>query len=92
MIRAVVYWALAGFAVAWGWVMFGARPGFHANFGKWIIVSVTAPASILGRNMNVPVTWFQFILLNAAIYAVVGLAFGAVLKLYRYRVTPRLHS
>jgi hypothetical protein len=83
MMRAIVYWALAGFVVAWGWVMFGARPGFHTNFGEWTIVAVTAPASILGHRM--PETWYQFILLNAAVYAVVGLGFGAVLKIYRYR-------
>jgi hypothetical protein len=91
MVRTVVYWALAGFVVAWGWVMFGARQGFHANFGKWVIVSVTAPASIVGRSMNMPVTWYQFILLNAAMYAVAGLGFGAVLKIYRHRMMPKVH-
>jgi hypothetical protein len=91
MIRAVVYWALAGFVVAWGWVMFIARPGFHANFGNWVIVSVTAPASIVGRSLNMPVTWLQFILLNAAMYAVVGLGIEGARRIYRYRVMPKVH-
>lgn len=81
MTRRLVYWALAGFVVAWGWVMFGARPGFHANFGDWTIVQVTAPASIFGH--HTPMTWFQFIVLNAAIYLAVGLGIEAGRGIFR---------
>jgi hypothetical protein len=81
MTRRLVFWALTGFVVAWGWVMFGAGPGFGANFSRWIVVQVTAPASLVGQRMSM--TWFQFMVLNAAIYGVLGLGIEAGRGIFR---------
>ena len=40
--------------------------------GRSAIVAITAPASLIGRKM--PLAYYWFILLNAAIYALFGLA------------------
>jgi hypothetical protein len=71
MVRRIGLWALAGFAVAFFWVIFFLLIPRGVNFSYWTITSITAPASLLRHR---PVTWYEFILLNAAIYAFVGLA------------------
>ena len=71
MSRNVGIWALIGFIVACCWVVIGIALGPSYNLGRHsILVSITAPASFLGR--RVPLTFYWFILLNAAIYAVAG--------------------
>lgn len=74
MARRMGLWALAGFAVACFWVIFGLFIPRGINFGMWPITSVTAPASIIGRMARFPVTWYEFILMNAALYCVAGIA------------------
>lgn len=69
--RRITFWALAGLAVACFWVIFSLLIPRGVNFGYWPIVSITAPASLLRHR---PVTWYQFIALNAAMYALAGLA------------------
>jgi hypothetical protein len=71
MNRRIAYWALAGFAVACFWVIFSLIIPRGINFGYWAITSITAPASLLRHR---PVKWYEFIALNAAIYALAGLA------------------
>ena len=71
MSRRIAYWALAGFAVASFWVIFSLIIPRGINFGDWAITSITAPASLLRHR---PVTWYEFIALNTAIYALAGLA------------------
>jgi len=72
MSRNVDIWALIGFIVACCWVVIGIALGPSYNLGRHsILVSITAPASFLGR--RAPLTFYWFILLNAAIYAVAGL-------------------
>lgn len=71
MSRNIGIWALVGFIVACGWALIGMALGPNYNLGHSTLVSITAPASYLGR--SVPLTVYWFILLNAAIYAVVGL-------------------
>lgn len=71
MYRRIRLWALAGLAVACFWVIFSLLVPRGVNFGYWAITSITAPASLL---RNRPVTWYEFVLLNTAIYGFVGLA------------------
>ena len=71
MYRRIGLWALAGFAVACFWVIFSLMIPRGVNFGYWTIVSITAPASLLRHR---PVTWYEFIALNTAIYGMIGLA------------------
>lgn len=80
MARRIALWALAGFAVACFWVIFGFFLPRGVNFGMWTITAITAPASILGRSAHLPITWYAFILINAGIYAVIGLAVEPVLR------------
>jgi hypothetical protein len=72
MMRRIALWALIGFAVACGWVIFGMAVGPEYNLGRWTVVAITVPVSILGRTM--PLTYFWVILLNAVTYALFGLA------------------
>jgi hypothetical protein len=69
--RRIGLWVLAGFAVAFFWVIFFLFIPHDVNFGYWTITSITAPASLLRHR---PVTWYEFIFLNAAIYGLIGLA------------------
>ena len=80
MNRRIGLWALAGFAVAGFWVVFSLIIPRGINFGYWAITSITAPASLLRHR---PVTWYEFVLLNATIYSLVGLALEPFLRLLR---------
>ena len=72
MKRRIGLWVLAGFVVASFWVLltFITRQP-HYNLDRWAILSLTAPAAIF---RNRPMTWYQFIFLNTAMYGVLGLA------------------
>jgi hypothetical protein len=69
-------WVLSGFVVACCWVILGVVVGPNINLGRSAIVAITAPAAYLGR--RVPLAYYWFILLNAAIYALLGLAIELV--------------
>jgi hypothetical protein len=71
MTRRISLWALAGFAVACCWFIYGEATAPNPHLARWTIVAITAPASLIGRTM--PLAYYWFILLNAAIYALVGL-------------------
>jgi hypothetical protein len=71
MTRRVSLWALAGFVVACCWFIYSTATAPNPNLARWTIVAITAPASLIGRTM--PLAYYWFILLNAAIYALVGL-------------------
>jgi hypothetical protein len=70
--RNIGIWALVGFIVACGWIGIAIALGPSYNLGHSTLVSITAPASLLGRRVTLSFYWF--VLLNAALYAVVGLA------------------
>lgn len=72
MKRRIGLWALSGFAVACCWVIYGLATGPNHNLGRWTVVAITAPASLLGR--PIPLAYYWFILLNVATYALFGLA------------------
>jgi len=70
MKRRIALWALAGFAVAFFWFIVGEFTWPDYNLGRSVIVAVTAPAAWVGRSM--PLAYYWFILLNAAVYLVAG--------------------
>jgi len=72
MKRRISLWAFIGFAVAFVWFVVGLFTWPNYNLGRSALVAITAPASLIGRTM--PLAYYWFFLLNAAIYAVVGLA------------------
>lgn len=72
MKRRIGLWTLSGFTVACFWVIYGMITFPNPSFGRMAIVAISAPASLLGR--AVPLAYYWFILLNAAAYALVGLA------------------
>ena len=72
--RKIGIWTFIGFIIACGWVGIGIALGPSYNLGHSTlvpIISITAPASFLGRRVSLAFYWF--ILLNAAMYAAVGL-------------------
>ncbi|HJX84076.1 MAG TPA: hypothetical protein VJ723_07025 [Candidatus Angelobacter sp.] len=72
MKRRIGLWALGGFVVACCWVLYGMAAGPNENLGRSTIAAITAPASLFGRSF--PIAFYWPILLNAAIYALFGLA------------------
>ena len=72
MKRRIGLWALSGFAVACGWVIYGMATAPSHNLGRWTIVAITAPASLIGR--AIPLAYYWVIFFNAAAYALFGLA------------------
>jgi len=81
MSRNIGIWAVVGFVVACCWVVIGILVGPSYNLGHSALVSITAPASFLGR--KAPLTFYWFILLNAAMYAVVGLGTEVLRRQHR---------
>jgi hypothetical protein len=71
MKRRVGLWAVCGFVVACYWVIYGIFT-WPNNLGHSAALAITAPASFVGRAM--PLKYYWFILLNAAVYAMFGLA------------------
>lgn len=71
MKRRICLWAFVGFAVAVVWFVVGLFTWPNYNLGRSLFVAITAPASLIGRSM--PLAYYWFILLNASIYALVGL-------------------
>ncbi|MGZ4845423.1 MAG: hypothetical protein ACXVJ1_11770 [Candidatus Angelobacter sp.] len=72
MTKRIGLWTLAGFVVACCWFKYSTATAPNPNLARWTIVAITAPASLIGR--TIPLAFYWFILLNAAIYALVGLA------------------
>ena len=72
MARRIGLWALLGLAVAGCWLVYGIATAPNLNLGRSTLVAITAPASLLGR--IIPLAYYWFILLNAAAYALCGLA------------------
>ena len=83
MLRRVGLWALCGFAVAliWAAVFYVAGPsnGTYPSQGAVLyslshtpMLKITAPVALLGSHYAI--TWYWSAVLNAAIYACVGLA------------------
>jgi len=87
MLRRVGLWAFCGFAVALLWAlafyMLGPSHGEYPSQGAVLhylgtsaILRITAPVALLGRYYAI--TWYCSALINAAIYACVGIAVEVV--------------
>ncbi|HEX9253912.1 MAG TPA: hypothetical protein VF938_00150, partial [Candidatus Angelobacter sp.] len=63
------------------WFIYSTVTAPNPALGRSAIVAITAPASLIGRRM--PLAYYWFILLNAAIYALFGLA----VELFRRRIS-----
>ena len=71
MVLRVSVWAPIGLGVACGWMYYGMTTGAGQNIGGWTVVAITAPATLIGR--EIPLAYSTVAFINAAIYAVVGL-------------------
>ena len=72
MKRRISLWALIGSALASFWVLYGIATAPNPSLTHWSIITITAPASLLGRSM--PLAYYTFILLNGCFYGLIGLA------------------
>ena len=88
MNRRIWMWVVAGILVATFWVVFGLIAGPGTDFGHWLVTSITAPAAVLCRAVRFPVKYYEFIALNAAVYALIGLSVETARRFLR---SPLLH-
>jgi hypothetical protein len=72
MKKRIGLWAFAGSGVAVCWAFLAAAFGTRLDFYHWILFRVTFPLSWFGK-MAVPLTYYEAILLNAVMYALIGL-------------------
>lgn len=83
MKRRIALWALLGFAVALGWAaavrFMGALPDSPALL---TLVQITCPAAFLHY---LPISYYLFVVLNAAIYAGIGLIVELLRLLFLHR-------
>ncbi len=77
MQRRITFWAIAGFGVAFSWMIFLAAAGpLPRNSPLWMLMDLTCPATIVGH--SVPLMFYTALALNAATYALAGLIFELV--------------
>jgi len=86
LIKRIGVWVLCGFIVASIWVLYSLVAPRGQNFGHWTVAAITAPASLLGR--SAPLKYYSFVLLNAAICGLFGLA-AELLRAIPSLVAPR---
>jgi len=90
MTRRIALWSLVGFIVACGWVVLtmSLKPatliGLEHSRYFWTIADITAPAALLRVFM---LKYYWFILMNAVVYALVGLAIE-LLRRHSFRRVP----
>jgi len=99
MLRRIGLWALLGAAVAFSWFLYftwltwdayHGGPGFHFSTAMEAMVNITAPVRpLFGRHYAV--TWYWSLVLNAAIYACIGLTVETILLALRSRVAHPRH-
>ena len=93
MLRRIGLWALVGAGVAFlwflyfTWLTYGAYhggPAFNFSAATETAVDITAPIRpLFGRHHAI--TWYWSLVLNAAIYACIGLAVEALLRVPHLR-------
>lgn len=74
-------WVLLGATVTCFSVMFAMIAGPGHFDGRWTVVAITIPASLLWRTGAH--TWYSVMFLNAGIYGLAGLAIEPILRLHR---------
>lgn len=92
MLRRIGFWALAGAGVAFFWFLYftwltwdayHGGPGFTFGGVMEAILNITAPIRpLFGRHFAV--TWYWSIVLNAAIYASVGMTLEMLKLTFRF--------
>jgi hypothetical protein len=80
----ICLWVLVGATVTCFWVLFGMLAHPRPDFGHWTIIAVTMPASLFRQHK--PVTYYEVMFLNAAIYGLVGLVLEPLFR--RHRPAP----
>jgi hypothetical protein len=78
-IERIFLWVLIGATVACFWALFAVVIGPRFNLGHSTVVALTVPASWFWRSR--PVTYYEVMLLNAAVYGLVGLALEPLFRL-----------
>ena len=91
--KRIAWWGLAGGAVAFAWFLYfvwltwdayHGGPAFVFSASTEALVNITAPVRpLFGRHYAV--TWYWSIVLNAAIYACIGLAVETVRRVPNLR-------
>ena len=93
MLRRIGLWALCGLAVALIWALvfyvLGPSNGQYPNqfavlqyLGHSAVLSVTVPSlALLGRHWAI--TWYWSLMINAATYAMAGLAVELIMLTFR---------
>ncbi len=76
----IALWVLIGATVTCFWVLFGMLTLARYNISHWTVVAITVPASLLLPRTR-PVTSYEVMFANAAIYGLVGLAFEPLVRL-----------
>lgn len=100
MLRRIGIWALCGFAVALIWVLvfysLGPSAGQYRSqsavlhyLGQSAVLRATAPVALVGRHHAI--TWYWSTVINAAIYACIGLAVETIRLTLRFNL-PRLRD
>ena len=79
MVLRVIVWAVVGIGVACGWMYYGITTGAGQNIGAWTVVAITAPATLIGR--EIPLAYSTIAFINGAIYAVIGLLIETIWRL-----------
>ena len=77
----ICLWILIGATVSCFWTLVFVLTGPHHNISHWPIITISVPASLFGRNR--PVTYYDAMFVNAAIYGLIGLALEPLFRLRR---------
>jgi hypothetical protein len=75
MIRRIAVWAGAGFLIAGCWELFAFATYPLTNeriHQMWLLFRITCP--VVAASVRFPMSWYFALLVNAATYAMVGLA------------------
>jgi hypothetical protein len=79
--KRIALWVLIGATVSCFWTLLMVLVDPRHNVGSWPIVAITIPASLFRRHQAV--TYYEVMVLNAAIYGLIGLALEPLFRLRR---------
>jgi hypothetical protein len=85
----ICLWILIGATTACFWALVMTVIGPRYNVAHWPILTITVPASLFGRNR--PVTYYESMLINAALYGLIGLALEPVFR-FRHKLLTKNSS
>lgn len=80
MARRIGLWALAGLLVAFAWYLYFRFGGPEVPLGRSVLPRITVPAGLLMRRE----TWQESLVLNALVYAAVGLVVELIRRVWRH--------